>query len=499
MPNGFAYLMLFAWPFVALALFRTLPLYKALIWTMMGGYLVLPSATGIKLPMIPMLDKHSIPALSALLFCQIYAPRAPAVPDQPRPRSRAPGRGLIIGLLALLLGAPFLTAVTNAEPLFYGPRFIPGLSLYDAFSMISLALITILPFLLAWRHLDTPEAHREILRAFVFGGLAYSLLAMLEVRLSPQLHTWIYGFFPHDFIQHIRAGGFRPVVFLSHGLMVGIFFCLSILAALVLWREARREGRRAIGWFCAALWLAVTMVMVKSVGALAISVGMGLVAGLLGRRLQVLIGAIVVGIVLLYPVLRGAGFIPVEKVYEIALSYSEERAQSLKFRLDNEDGLLARASEKPLSGWGGWGRNSLFDPVTGEELSVTDGIWIILIGQYGWLGYIAYFGLLTAPILLYARYGRRFGPSLITPGVLLLMTAVLIDCLPNAGLVPYVWMMAGALTGFVMQPARAAGEAAPATPPQERPMEAASSWLMQDAASPGRRPRGAADGGRVGK
>ena len=279
--------------------------------------------------------------------------------------------------------------------------------------------------------------------------------------------------------------------------MVGIFFCLSILAALVLWREARREGARSIGWFCAVLWLAITMVMVKSVGALTISVGIGLVAGLLGRRLQILLAAIVVGVVLLYPVLRGAGFVPVDEVYEIALSYSEERAQSLKFRLDNEDVLLARANEKPLSGWGGWGRHSLFDPVTGQELSVTDGIWIILIGQYGWLGYIAYFGLLTAPILLYARHARRFGPSLITPGLLLLMTAVLIDCLPNAGLVPYVWMMAGALTGFVMQPARAAGEAAPATP-QERPMEAASSWLMQDAASPGRRPRGAADGGRGG-
>jgi len=493
MPNGFAYLMLFAWPLVSLALFRMLPVHKALIWTMLGGYLVLPSATGVKVPMLPMLDKHSIPALSALVFCQVYAPRPPATPGQPRSRPWTKERTMIVGLLVLLVGSPFLTVLANSEPLHFGPRFLPGLRLYDAFSMISGAAISILPFLLAWRHLDTPEAHREILRAFAFGGLACSLPAMLEVRLSPQLHTWIYGFFPHEFVQHIRAGGFRPILFLSHGLMVGIFFCLSILAALMLWREARREGKPATGWLCAALWLTIMLVMVKSVGALAISLMLGLVAGFAGRRLQVAAAAIVAVMVLLYPTLRGAGFIPVDRVYDLALSVSVDRAQSLKFRLDNEDGLLAHANEKPISGWGGWGRNKIYDPETGRDLSVTDGIWIIVIGIYGWLGYIAHFGLLTLPILLYARQRRRFGPSMITPGLLLLLSAVLIDFLPNAGLVPYVWMMAGAVAGFLMRPAE---ETAAGIPVDIRPAEAASTWVMQEAgAAPGRRPRGLAGGG----
>lgn len=490
MPNGFAYLMLFAWPLVSLALFRMLPVHKALIWTMLGGYLVLPSATGVKLPMIPMLDKNSIPALSALVFCQLYAP---ATPGQTRSRPWTKERMVIVGLLVLLVGSPFLTVLANSEPLNFGPRHLPALRLYDAFSMISGAAISILPFLLAWRHLDTPEAHREILRAFAFGGLACSLPAMIEVRLSPQLHTWIYGFFPHDFIQHIRAGGFRPILFLSHGLMVGIFFCLSILAALMLWREARREGRPGTGWLCAALWLTITLVLVKSVGALAISLMLGLVAGFAGRRLQVAAAAIVAAMVLLYPTLRGAGLIPVDRVYDMALSVSVERAQSLKFRLDNEDGLLARANEKPVSGWGGWGRNRIYDPETGRDVSVTDGVWIIVIGVYGWLGYIAHFGLLTLPILLYALQRRRFGPSLITPGLLLLLSAVLIDFLPNAGLVPYVWMMAGALAGFVMRPAGAAGEAIGAASPDRRPAEAAANWVMRETGDlPGRRPRGTA-------
>lgn len=450
MPNGFAYLMLFAWPLVAQALFRAMPVYKALIWTIMAGYLVLPSATGVKLPMLPLLDKHSIPVISAFVLCWVHAP-----PSQPGNRARLGviERALIPGLLVLLVSSPFLTVMTNTEPLFFGPTFLPGLRPYDALSMISGAVITILPFLLARRYLNTPEAHREILRAFAFGGLAYSLPALLEVRLSPQLHVWVYGFFPHNFIQHIRAGGFRPVVFLNHGLMIGILFCLSTLAALILWREARREGKPAKGWLFAALWLMITLVLAKSVGALAIALTLSLVIGLGGQRLQVLFAAIVAMVVLFYPMLRGAGHIPVDSVYDLALSFSEDRAQSLKFRLDNEDELLAHANEKPFFGWGGWGRNHIFDAVTGRMTSVVDGIWVLLIGVYGWAGYIAYFGLLTLPILLFARHRSRFGPSLITPGLIVLLSGVLIDFLPNAGLVPYVWMIAGALTGFMMQPA----------------------------------------------
>lgn len=450
MPNGFAYLMLFAWPLVAQVLFWKMPVYKALIWTIMVGHLVLPSATVVKVPMLPLLDKHSIPIISAFVLCWVHAPPSR---HSDQIKMGMIERMLIPGLLVLLMTSPFLTVMTNAEPLFFGPTFIPGLRLYDALSMISGAVITILPFLLARRYLNTSEAHREILRAFALGGLVYSLPALFEVRFSPQLHVWVYGFFPHNFIQHIRAGGFRPVVFLNHGLMVGILFCLSTLAALILWREARREGKPAKGWLLAAVWLMITLVLAKSVGALAIALTLSLVIGLGGQRLQVLFALSVATVVLFYPMLRGAGYIPVDGVYDLALSFSEDRAQSLKFRLDNEDELLAHANEKPFFGWGGWGRNQIFDAVTGRMTSVVDGIWVILIGSYGWAGYIAYFGLWTLPIFLFARHRSRFGPSLITPGLIVLLSAALIDFLPNAGLVPYVWMIVGALIGFETQPA----------------------------------------------
>ena len=474
MPNSFAYLMLFAWPLVALALFRAMPVYKALIWTILGGYLLLPSATAVKLPMIPALDKHSITVVTAFILCRVYAS-----PQSEIGRPSWTGSQLVATLLlCVLFSSPFVTVMTNPDPIIAGPRTIPGLRAYDAISIISATIIGVLPFFLARRHLNTPVAHREILRALVVCGLAYSLPALLEVRLSPQLHVWIYGFFPHDFVQHIRAGGFRPIVFLNHGLMVGIFFSTSVLAALSLWREARREGAPAFLWFCAALWLLVTLVLVKSVGALAITAGLGLVVFFARPRMQIWVGAAVAGIVLLYPTLRGADLIPVDEIMEIAQSYSADRAQSLKFRLDNEDALLAHANQRPVWGWGSWGRNQLYDPETGYMTSVTDGIWVILIGVYGWTGYIAYFGLLTLPLLRFAMRRGGAPQSFVTSGLLMVLCALLIDFLPNAGLVPYVWLYAGALVGLVVQPvsASAAERAAPPVKPSHRPTIIAASW-----------------------
>jgi hypothetical protein len=272
----------------------------------------------------------------------------------------------------------------------------------------------------------------------------------------------------------MRDGGFRPLVFLNHGLMVGIFFCMSIIASVVLFREALREGRRSIHWLAAAIWLTGTLYLSKTLGAFGLAIIFATAAMILGRRLQVLLAVAVACVVMFYPMLRGAGWIPVEKVYAAAQSISEERAASLKFRLDNEDALLARANEKPLAGWGSWGRNSTYDPATGQMTSVTDGIWLIFIGVYGWLGYIGRFGLLTVPILFYAIRQRSLGPSLVTPGVILLLAANLVDLLPNAGLVNYVWLMAGAVAGFVLwQPRTGAVDAASAQAPESR-----APWLM---------------------
>src|SRR5690606_31397559 len=82
---------------------------------------------------------------------------------------------------------------------------------------------------------------------------------------------------------------------------------------------------------------------------------------------------------------------------------SEERALSLWFRFDQEDQLLERARERLLFGWGTYNRNRIFDPETGEDLSVTDGDWMLQLGTRGLVGFLGLYGLLAFAVVRAAR------------------------------------------------------------------------------------------------
>lgn len=458
MGNAVAYAALFAWPLVALVLFAKLPVHKAAIWTILGGYLFLPERTNIDLPLLPAFDKTFIPSAAALLLSLPVIRRNGGILSL-LPKARVP-RILVI----LYLLGPFATVLTNQDPDFVGVKFLPGHTLYDAFSFGLTRAVLIVPYLLAQRVMAGETQLRDLLEAIAIAGLAYSLPALFEVRMSPQLHTWIYGFFPHSFGQQVRFGGFRPVVFLGHSLKVGLFLAMTVVAAAALWRL-----RRHAVWASALVWLVVTLILAKTVGAIALAVlilPFALAPGLTPRRSLFLAAAVMV---LLYPVLRGADLIPTGRIESLAAGISPARAQSVGFRFDNEDRLLARANERPLFGWGGWGRNRIYDPDTGHDISTTDGRWVIVTGSYGWLGYITEFGLLTWPLLLFGR--RRPGAYAPAAGALgLVLTLNLLDLLPNAGLSPLTWILAGALTGHLArQPVRSALRPAGASPSHPEP------------------------------
>ncbi len=455
MPNTIAHFIFYLWPFVVFFLFRRLPITQALICSIIAGYLLLPERVGFDLPMIPTIDKYSLPCVMAAIMCVVArraqrreslrkgAPAATPISE----RSHKPqGVWVIDILLILLFVSPMLTTLTNSEPVFAGPRFIRGLTFYDGLSMTGSQLFSIIPFLLARRFLASPESHIILLRILCIAGLIYSIPALYEVRMSPQLNVKIYGFFPHSFSQHIRAGGFRPIVFLSHGLWLGIFFAMAVLAAVTLSRCKDRVSQPGL-WRVASFWLLLVLFLSKSVGAFVIALLLLPAAFLMKMRTQFLLASILAGIVLLYPMMRGAGWVPIDGIYNTALKFSEERAASLNFRLQNEDNLLARANLKPMTGWGGWGRSNVFDSVTGQDLSTTDGAWIIHIGRSGWLGYIARFGLLTLPIIFLALHHRRRKFGYETSGLALLLAANLVDLILNATLIPLTWMISGALAG----------------------------------------------------
>ena len=446
-PNAFAYLMLAVWPLVTYVLFTRKGPVQALIWTLLAGYLLLPPLASFNLPVVPDLDKSSIPSLAALgVVLFVLRDRLAILPENR------------LGQLFILMFvvSPFATVLTNPEPVSIEMGDLPGLRIYDSVAAVTNQLIALLPYFLARRYLATDGAMRAIGAAYVVAGLAYSLPMLVEMAVSPQMNIWIYGFFQHDFFQTIRGGGYRPVVFLPHGLWTAFFALMCMIAAIIALREGPAPARpRQLG---VAFYLLVILVLCKSAGALVYGLALLPVVFAVGRRWQIMLAATLALMVITYPALRGAGLVPVDTIVGISQGISAERAYSLQFRIDNEERLLAHAAQKPLFGWGGYGRNLIHDPITGRTLTIADGAWIIVLGIYGWLGYIAQYGLLALPLILLGREALVSQSAAFSPyvaGIALLLAVNMIDMLPNATLIPLTWMMAGALLGHAEAMARA--------------------------------------------
>lgn len=460
MPNQIAFLALAASPIFVAVMMSRLPLDRAIIWSLMLCYLFLPEPPAVfDFPMMPPLDKHNIPALMA--FALTLWRKDTGGPLLPRSRF-----GKVLFLTFVF--SPVMTVLTNGEPVYFGIVSLPALGLKDAAALVLEQFLMVLPFLLARQHLASGGAMRELLRALVVGGLIYTPLMLLEMRVSPQLNSWVYGYFQHFFAQTIRFGGYRPIVFLYHGIWVAFFLMTSVVSAWALWRWDKGPGRtRALA---VAGYLTLVLVMAKSLGALIFMVLLVPLVVLLKPRAQLRIALFIGAVALAYPILKGADLVPQDQMLAQAEKIDPDRAGSLRFRFQNEDTLLERAYIKPVFGWGSWGRNHILDPFSGAILTVTDGLWIIAIGTYGWVGFLAQFGLLLWPLVLIWRATPTQRPDAVSPfvGPLSLMLAINVaDMIPNATLTPLTWLIAGALAGYaerlqeITPKARQAASAAP--------------------------------------
>ena len=428
------------WILIAPLIAAGLTASQIVIWLTLVPYLFLPERFAINLSGLPDIDKTAAITLGLLLCFLLHREKFRAVP-RPAKRTWAV-KFWMVSLFGLMIAGALLTLLTNREPLVYGPTVLPGMRLWDSISLLSGIAFYVMPFFFAWRYLSTPKAHRDLLTAFVVTGLIYSVLMLIEIRLSPQLHTWVYGYFQHSFLQHVRDG-FRPIVFLQHGIWVGFFIFMTVLAAIAMWKSTKESK-----WLMAAVWLFLILGVSKNAGAAFICILCSGVLLLAPIRIQKVLAASVAVAVLVYPALRQVELIPTAKLTSFAASVSVERAQSLQFRLDNEDQLLARAYLKPLAGWGGYNREKILSE-RGEVVSVPDGLWIITIGTRGWLGYIALFGILTSPIILFwlSRHRSQAPPE--TLGLTLIIAGNLIYMIPNATLTAIGWLVFGALAGYL--------------------------------------------------
>jgi hypothetical protein len=245
----------------------------------------------------------------------------------------------------------------------------------------------------------------------------------------------------------MREGGFRPVVFLGHGLIVALFAMMSMIAAVTLWRL--QDSFFKIPRVAIVGYLSIILILCKTLGAVLYGVVVAPLVRFANPKLQISIAVIFVSVSLLYPILRSFDYVPTNIMVQAAEELSKDRAASLRFRFNNEDALLKHAFEKPSFGWGRFGRNRVYDE-SGRDMNVTDGHWVITIGQYGIFGFIAEFGLLSLGVLRAPRaikFTRSTSDKILLSALALLVATNILDLLPNASLMPWTWLLTGALLG----------------------------------------------------
>ena len=312
MGNAVAYLALLTWPLVILVMFKRMPVERAFIWSILGGYMALPQITQIGLPLLPDLDKVLIPNVTAFVVClALVRERVAVVPQNLLARI----------LLVLFILSPAFTVFTNTEPLLFGlvtsdhttwmgifspaNATIPGLRVYDSLSVVAAQIIFMLPFFLARSLLAHERALAELPRALVVAGLIYSLPIVVENAIGPELHRMVYGFIQHDYAQAIRFGGFRPYVFMPHGLWVAFFAMMCFASALLQARQAdAAERTRAV---MIAVWLGLMLVLCRSVGPWVLALVVAPLVLFFGPRMQLRVSALMALTALAYPLLRGSG------------------------------------------------------------------------------------------------------------------------------------------------------------------------------------------------
>lgn len=427
-PNAFAWVVFACWPVLILSVYayrrRSGEVALTTAWMMLLSVMFLPSALVFKVPGLPFLNKHRLMFLSIAVALQLFHRR-----DLLR---KAPGHNFPrLVMIGLILGI-VQTVRTNGDVFTFGSKVLRPLTSHDIPSdSIALLLDLYLPFAIGQRVFQTERDLRQLFKVLTVCALIYAPFMLVELRMSPQFHYWVYGYHPSIFLQAMRYGGYRPMVFMNHGLSVAMFSFTTLCAALALSKVGVKLKAPATS--VRATISGGLVLICKSMGAIVYSLAALPLLFFFSRRvLQVLILVLAV-VVVIYPVTRATGAFPVDDIIQFFERINPERAFSLDYRFKQEDRLLTRAAERPLYGWGTFGRNRVYTP-WGQDISVTDGYWIIVLGSYGYVGFAGFFLIMLIPPLRFVWNCRRMPrSSQIIVGALTLMVMVFsIDFLPNA-------------------------------------------------------------------
>ncbi len=314
-----------------------------------------------------------------------------------------------------------------------------GLGLYDGLSISFHHLVAWgLPYLIGRLYFGSQFGLEDLVKAFFIGGLVYVPLCLFESRMSPQLHQMVYGYHQHVFSQTIRYGGFRPTVFMEHGLMVAVWMCSSFLCGIWLWRSGCLKKLGGIPVWIWLIPLGITVILTRSTGALSlllISTCLLFLCSELNLRWP---AALLFAAPVAWMVARSLGWTPQPLLYVAAL-LGEDRLGSLTTRLGQEDEVIGSALETWLFGSGTWHPSGL------------DQLWLLTLRYHGCVGVIGMFGALLLPfaLLLLRTIPSQWKYPSVAPAAVLAFCVMIyvLDGLFNGMVNPIFTMATGGLCG----------------------------------------------------
>ena len=382
-------IMLFGWIPISVTAFLVLPPRKAVAVSVIGGVLLLPM-TGYDLLYLPRYDKITAIALGVIAGSALTASRY---------QSRVEWGYHDIPMIAWCFLCPLATSLSNR------------LGVYDGLSTLLTRSLYWGAFYWAGRKFFGDRSSlRELSLWIVMGGLVYVPLALFEIRMSPQLSMIVYGFFPHQWLQHMRYGGYRPIVFMQHGLMVSLW--MAICSTIALWLWLKHEVGKIFG-----VPIPVVVITLVSVTVLCKSANgwfflcAGFVAYLLFHRSRSLwLLRLAILLIPAYIILRATNTVSLEYIEFLASHvFDDERVHSLFLRLLEENAFSQKALQRPLFGWGGWGRGWPIDQLTDQRIvRAVDSQWLIVFSQHGIAGLFSFYGaMLVGPWYALRQHGAR--------------------------------------------------------------------------------------------
>lgn len=424
--NLLAQYSLFLWIPVVVAIFAFLPPKRAMISAYVFAWLALPNI-GWSIPGLPNYTKMSATVGSILLCTLLFA------------------LGKLFAFrfrwydlpITVWCTCPFITSILN------------DMGSYEGVSACVEQIITWgLPYFVGRVYLTDLRSLHDLAVGIAIGGLFYLPLCWIEIRFSPILETVVYGISRWEFM---RYGGYRPKIFLSSGLELGMWMANASLVCYQLWSSRAVKMLWGLRMGLLTLAMVVTTVFCKSTGAIGLMVvGIGILW--LTRKVKRSWPVwLLVALPPAYAITRTFNLWSGREAVEFSkMTVGEERAESLQYRLNMEDRLAQHALERPIFGWGRFNRSNLMDS-KGNKTTVVDGYWIGTLGLNGIVALSMLLAMMLLPMILTIRrfpvqtwFEPQVGPVM---ALAMVLTLTMVDFLSNGMFNPIYAVTIGGILG----------------------------------------------------